>query len=54
MYQMLETTFGARGARTVGTRIAQKFYMKLGLTLHNHEGYKLPDYVEEAKPKLGS
>jgi len=52
VYQVLETTFGVRSAKTVGTRIAQKFYARLGMTFHNHDGYTLLDYVEEVKSKL--
>jgi uncharacterized membrane protein len=52
MYQILETTFGVRGAKTVGTHIARKFYTKLGLSFYEHQGYTLLDYVEEAKAKL--
>lgn len=52
MYKILETTFGVVGAKTVGTRIAQKFYAKLGLPFHDHDGYALLDYVEAAKTLL--
>jgi len=52
IYQILENTFAVRGAKTIGTHIAQKLYTKLGLTFHNHDGYTLLDYVEEAKAKL--
>ena len=52
LYQLLETGFGVFGAKTVGVSIAQKFYKKLGLTFHSHEGYTLPDYIEAAKTKI--
>ena len=52
LYRILETTFDLRGAKTVGTHIAQKFYTKLGLTFHKHDCYTLLDYIEEAKAKL--
>jgi uncharacterized membrane protein len=52
IYHILENAFGVRGARTVGTRIAERFYRNLGLSFYSHEGYTLLDYVEEAKTKL--
>ena len=52
LYEILETTFGVHGAKTIGTHIAQKFYTKLGLMFHAHDGYSLLDYVEDAKVKI--
>jgi len=52
LFQVLETTFGVRGARTVGNHIAQKLYRKLGLIFHDHESYTLLDYVDDAKHTL--
>jgi len=49
MYQLLETDYGVFGAKTIAVTIAQKFYKKLGLVFHSHEGYTLPDYIEAAK-----
>ena len=52
LFQILETTFGVRGAKTVGTHIAKKFYQKLGICFYEHEGYSLVDYIEVAKTKV--
>jgi hypothetical protein len=52
IYQILETDFNVQGARTIGISIARRFYLKLGLSFHEHEGYMLSDYVEDAKSKL--
>jgi len=52
IYDILERKFGVKGARTIGPLIAERFYTKLGMPFHNHEGYRLLDYVEEAKVKL--
>ena len=52
LFQVLETTFGLRGAKTVGSRIAQKLYRKLELPFHDRESYTLVDYVEDAKEML--
>ena len=52
LFQVLETTFGVHGAKTVGTRIAEKFYRKLDLTFNRHDSYTLVDYVEDAKTKM--
>jgi len=51
LFQVLETTFGVPGARTVGTQIAKRFYEKLELAFHRHDAYTLVDYVEDAKNK---
>jgi len=52
LFQVLETTFGLRGAKNVGNRIAQKLYRKLELPFHDRERYTLLDYVEDAKEML--
>lgn len=52
VYNILETTFGVFGAKTLGTCIARKLYAKLGFQFHDHDGYSLLDYVEAAKAKL--
>jgi len=52
LFQVLETTFGFRGAKTLGNRIAQKLYRQLDLAFHDREGYTLLDYVEDAKEML--
>lgn len=52
MFEILDTTFGVVGAKTVGTQIAGKFYTKLGIPFHVHDGYTLNDYVKLAKTKL--
>ena len=52
IYDILERKFRVKGAKTIGPLIAERFYMKLGIPFHNHEGYRLLDYVEEAKIKL--
>ena len=52
VFRVLEITFGVYGAKTVGKHIAQRFYGKLGLMFHSHEGYTLLDYVEDAKTKV--
>jgi hypothetical protein len=49
IYKILETSYDIVGAKTVGNRIAQKLYAKLGLPFYSHEGYTLPDYIELAK-----
>ena len=54
VYAILENTFGVIGARSIGPSIAERFYAKLGLAFHNHEGYTLLDYVQIAKAKLTS
>jgi hypothetical protein len=52
MFQVLENTFGLRGSGTIERAITRSFYWKIGLQLKETEGYKLQDYVEEAKKKL--
>lgn len=52
MFDILEIKFGAYGARSVGTSIARNLYAKLNLPFHEHESYRLQDYVEEALAKL--
>ena len=52
LYQILGNAFPIRTAGVIGTRIALRFYTRLGLTFHDHEGYTLLDYVQEAKSKL--
>ena len=52
IYDVLERKFGVKGAKTIGPLIAERFYRKLGIPFHNHEGYRLLDYVEEARIKL--
>ena len=50
--QLLGNTFPVSMAGVIGIRIALKFYTRLGLTFHEHEGYTLLDYVQEAKFEL--
>jgi len=52
LYQILGNAFPIRTAGVIGARIALRFYTRLGLTFHDHEGYTLLDYVQEAKSKL--
>ena len=54
MYKILEDKFDVVGAKTIGPLIAERFYAKLGLDFHNHEGYSLLDYVQAAKSKLSN
>ena len=51
VYRVLETKFGVVGAKTIGPIVAEKFYAKLGLAFHEHEGYVLSDYVQDAKKR---
>jgi len=54
IYRILESKFGVVGAKTIGPLMAERFYAKLGLGFHNHEGYSLLDYVQAAKSKLSN
>ena len=54
VYEILENSFQVKGAKTIGPLIAERFYKKLGIPYHNHEGYTLADYVERAKSFLAS
>jgi len=53
VYMVLETKFGVVGAKSIGPVIAEKFYDKVGLAFHEHPGYGLSDYVEDAKRRIG-
>ena len=54
IYKILESKFDVVGAKTIGPLMAERFYAKLGLDFHNHEGYSLLDYVQAAKSKLSN
>jgi len=54
LYEILGNTFPIRTAGILGTHIALRFYMRLGMTFHEHEGYTLLDYVQTAKSELAS
>lgn len=50
MYQILETNFGVRGAKTIGTHVARKFYKKLGLTFYEHQPTRYLTTLKKPKP----
>ena len=52
VFETLEETFGAKGARTVSRAIAKRLYYRLNLQLIETENYRLQDYIEEAKKEL--
>ena len=52
LYQLLGNTFPARPAGIIGTRIARKFYAKIGLSFNEQEGHTLLNYVEDAKARI--
>ena len=53
MWEVLEKGLGQVTSRTVGRSIARLFYSKLGLPFVANPEWRLQDYVEEAKKKLG-
>ena len=52
VFETLEETFGAKGARTVSRAIAKRLYYRLNLQLIETENYRLQDYIEQAKKML--
>jgi hypothetical protein len=48
----LERTFGMRSARTIERAIAKRFYFRHGLEFVEVDGYRLQDYIEDAKRQL--
>jgi len=54
LYEILGNAFPILTVGTLGTHIALRFYTRLGMTFHEHEGYTLLDYVQTAKSELAS
>jgi hypothetical protein len=54
VWDVLEHGLGYVGSRTVGRSIAKLFYSKLGLRFVVMPGWRLQDYVEDAKKKLAA
>lgn len=53
LWEVLERGMGYVGSRTIGRSIAKLFYSRLGLHFIPYPGWRLQEYVEEAK-KLSS
>ena len=47
---MLEKVFG-EGSKILETKIAERLFANLNLTFVKKDGYRLPNYVEEAKSR---
>jgi hypothetical protein len=52
LFGVLEDTFGVKGAKTLGNAIARRLYFRYNLQFGETEGYRLQDYVEQAKRQL--
>ena len=52
LFQTLEETFGVAGARTIANAIAKRIYLKYNLQFTETQGYRLQDYLEQAKKQL--
>ena len=52
-YSVLENVFGAKGARTIGIRIARRLYQKLNLPFVSELHYTPLEYLDMATKKLG-
>jgi hypothetical protein len=52
LFQTLEHTFGAAGARTLTNATAKRIYLKYNLQFTEIQGYRLQDYLEQAKKQL--
>jgi hypothetical protein len=48
----LERCFGVAPSKTIGKVIAKRLYFKLELVFVDEAGWRLPDYVREAKRKM--
>lgn len=51
-WEVLENGLGYATSRTVGRSIAKLFYSRLGLQFVANNGWRLQDYVEDAKKRL--
>ena len=52
VFEILEHTFGFKGARTISRAIAKRLYYRLNLQLVERPDYTLQDYLEQAKKEL--
>lgn len=54
LFDMLEKNFGVKGALTLSRVIARQVYVRMGLRFIELPGYRLQDYLEQAKKQLAS
>jgi hypothetical protein len=52
-FHALEKVFGQTSGKTIGKFIIKVFYMRLGLEFESRSNRMLPEYVEDARRKLG-
>ena len=52
VFEILEHTFGYKGARTISRVIAKRLYYRLNLQFVARPDYRLQDYLEQAKKEL--
>ena len=52
VFDTLEHTFGAKGARTISRAIAKRLCYRLNLQFAEMDNYRLQDYLEQAKKEL--
>jgi len=52
LLETLEYTFGVAGTRTLVRAIARRVYYRYGIDFIPRDGYRLQDYLEEAKRLL--
>ena len=52
VYSVLETVFGAKGARTIGRSIIRRFYTKLNVEFKEDHNHPLDVYLKIAKREL--
>ncbi len=52
LFETLEHTFGLSGARTLSRAIARRIYYRYNIDFIVKDGYKLQDYLEDAKQIL--
>ena len=52
LFEILENTFGVTAARTLGNVIVRRLYFRYNLQFGDTKGYRLQDYVDEAKRQL--